>query len=60
MIVSGKVPLVGNGSNLRSMSNTENLSYGITLASEMHMIKKISSFGLQMKIHITIRNNSNN
>lgn len=32
MIKNGKVPLVGNGENLRSMSNTENLSYGLILA----------------------------
>tara|TARA_B100000609_G_C16866130_1_gene257632 strand:- start:38 stop:547 length:510 start_codon:yes stop_codon:yes gene_type:complete len=32
MIKHGKVPLVGNGENLRSMSNTENLSYGLILA----------------------------
>jgi nucleoside-diphosphate-sugar epimerase len=33
MINKGKVPLVGSGNNLRSMSNTENLSYGLILAS---------------------------
>ena len=32
MINKGKVPLVGPGNNLRSMSNTENLSYGLILA----------------------------
>ena len=32
MINKGKVPLVGSGNNLRSMSNTENLSYGLILA----------------------------
>ena len=32
MINKGKVPLVGPGDNLRSMSNTENLSYGLILA----------------------------
>ena len=32
MINKGKVPLVGLGNNLRSMSNTENLSYGLILA----------------------------
>lgn len=32
MINKGKVPLVGSGDNLRSMSNTENLSYGLILA----------------------------
>ncbi len=31
MIISGKVPIVGNGSNLRSMTNTENLSYALIL-----------------------------
>ena len=31
MINKGKVPLVGSGNNLRSMSNTENLSYGLIL-----------------------------
>jgi len=31
MINKGKVPLVGLGNNLRSMSNTENLSYGLIL-----------------------------
>ncbi|OUV61142.1 MAG: hypothetical protein CBC82_07315 [Cellvibrionales bacterium TMED122] len=32
MINTGKVPVVGKGNNLRSMSNTENLSYGLILA----------------------------
>ena len=32
MINKGKVPLIGLGNNLRSMSNTENLSYGLILA----------------------------
>ena len=31
MIKDGKVPLVGDGSNLRSMTNTENLSYALIL-----------------------------
>ena len=31
MINTGKVPIVGKGNNLRSMSNTENLSYGLIL-----------------------------
>ena len=62
MIVNGKVPLVGNGSNLRSMSNTENLSYGITLASEMNYDKKNFIFWVadenpysQLEIILTIR-----
>ena len=32
MIKNGKVPLVGKGNNLRSMSNTENLAYAFILA----------------------------
>tara|TARA_B100001057_G_C22853993_1_gene952040 strand:+ start:1314 stop:2366 length:1053 start_codon:yes stop_codon:yes gene_type:complete len=32
MIKTGKVPVVGEGNNFRSMSNTENLSYGLILA----------------------------
>jgi len=31
MINKGKVPIVGDGNNFRSMSNTENLSYGLIL-----------------------------
>ena len=40
MIINGKVPLVGDGTNLRSMSNVENLSYGLILANEAVLDKK--------------------
>tara|TARA_X000000950_G_scaffold287803_1_gene401746 strand:+ start:10267 stop:11325 length:1059 start_codon:yes stop_codon:yes gene_type:complete len=39
MIINGKVPVVGNGSNLRSMTNTENLSYALILIWKNKKIK---------------------
>ena len=62
MIVDGKVPLVGDGTNLRSMSNVENLSYGLILANEVALDKKDYMFWIsdekpysQIEIINTIR-----